>query len=309
MTKTENEFLISSCTIRDFIVDNRLNVNGLPNGQKNSDTIITTIDQIQKEVKIQNTSKTGYVTFKDDLRDKLIYEADETVRKLIVFAKFTNNLILLDEITTAKRKLKKCSKADLTAYSQIIYDRSQANINLLSPYSITAATQTLLQTAIATYNPVIGKTGIGRAERVQSTQRLKVLFVILRTAINGLTDAIEIVRNTKVDFYNGYKSARKVIKNGATKKMLKCTVRDVDGKPIEDVFVILTQLDKDGNLLRTKSSIIKKKTRKKGGFNLPSAAEGKYMGTFEKIGFVKEQIRFTLSKRQRFDLKVVLKSQ
>jgi len=220
MTKNENLRFTSGCSARDILNTNIAIVNTLPNGASNLNILTSTLTAIIAEAETQGTSKTGYADSSNSLRAKLVFEAMDTARKLITFAKFTKNLILLAEIRKAKSKLNGSSKTDTIKNAQIIYDRAQSNITALPTYNISATTQTTLSTAITAFTAVLGKTGVGRTERAQSTERLRLLFKTLATTMAALNDAVEIVRTSKPDFYKGFKTAKKIPTSRTSKPML-----------------------------------------------------------------------------------------
>ena len=297
MTKNQNSWNTTGCSIRDFGAANAATVNQLVNGNSNMTLLGTTLSSIQLENETQKMKKTGYASTMRSLRAKLITEAMDTLRKLITFAKFTKNLVLLEELKNAKKKIMKCTKADLCGFAQLIYDRSQANLAALATYNITAATQTLLLNTITPFAAILGKTGMGISETSQSTQRMKALFVSLISTIMALDDAVETVRSSKVDFYNGYQAVRKVRRNAGQKSMLKGIVVDENGNELEDIFVMLYLLGADGLPLKTKGNFFKKQTGKKGGFMLQAVPDGNYLGVFTNLDFEEKQVNFTRPKR------------
>lgn len=307
MTKNDNSWVNTGYSIRDFGSVNVSIINALVNGASNLNIVNTILIQIQVENETQKMVKTGYTKAMKGMRSKLLTEAKDTLRKLITFAKFTKNVILLEEMKNARRELSNCTKCDLQGFAQLIYDRAQANIAALPPYNITTATQASLLAAITPYNATLGKTGIGRSETKQSTQRMQQLIATLITAIRGLDDAVETVRSTKVDFYNGYRAARKVIRYGGQKSMLKCVVTDEEGNVLEGVLVMLYLLGADGQPLKTKGNVFKKRTGEKGGFLLSNVPDGNYLVEFAKLEYEGHHLNVTLKRGERVDLKVVMK--
>lgn len=308
MTRNQNLRYIAACTLRDFLNANIAIINSLPNGASNLSLLIATLIAIMVEAETQVTSKTGYVDSSDSLRDKLIFEAADTARKMITFAKFTKNLILLAEIRMAKRKLNSGSKTDSVKNAQLIYDRAQSNLSALPTYIINTTTQATLSSAITAFTAVLGKTGTGRTERTQSTERLKVLFNTLAKTMTALSDSVEIVRTSKVDFYNGFKSAKKMPTSKTSNPMLNGIAVDVYGKAIAGIFIEMFLLDSEDNPIQDSSSIIKRTSGKKGGFKVQSTTDGNYLLIFKNLKFADEKVKVGLAKGQTVNLKVVMKS-
>lgn len=308
MTRDQDIILTSSCTTRDYLNLNASIVNTLPYGASNLVLLNSTINLIFIEAEIQETSKKGYTDHSNNLKDKLVFEAADTARKLITFAKFSKNLILLAEIRSARRKLGKGAKTDVVKNAQIVYDRAQSNLATLQGYNITTGTQTNLSTSIAAFTAVLGKTGTGRTEKSQSTERLRILFKTLRSTITALSDAIEIIRSTKADFYKGFKTAKKRPSTRTSKPMLKGMVVDTDGNAIESMSIMIFLLDANKNPIQDKKKIIKRKTRKSGRFNIQNTADGNYLILLKNLKFAEEKVELSLAKGQIVNFKVVMKS-
>ena len=308
MRKDQNVKITSTSTAKDFLNLNVAIVNTLPNGASNLAILNSTHSAIMTEAELQKSSKKGYADSSNSLRVKLVFEANDTARKMITFAKFTKNLVLLAEIREAKKKIGNGSKADVIIKAQLIYDRAQSNITALPTYNINATTQTLLSTAISAFTAVLGKTGTGRTEKAQSTERLKLLFKTLTSTLTAISDAVEIVRTSKPDFYKGFKTAKKVPTSNTSKPMLKGITVDENGNTIAGILIEIFSLDSEGNPIQDKKTIIKRTSGKKGGFKVQNTSDGNYIAKLKNLKFAEEQVKISLAKGQVVNLKVVMKS-
>lgn len=287
MTRSQESRLSMYLSFKEYQASYTAITNALPNYSANSTIFLNTIPQIQAVSVQQKMSKTGIADGKNTLKNNLIVTAADYSRKLGAYATFTNNATLAQEVKFSESKLRQSSDTAVKDYAQIVYDRAQPIVAALATYGITAATQTALASAIAAYNASIGKPGAGRSEGAQTTKQLAALFKTAEAALANMDVAVEIVRLTQVNFYNGYKSARKVIGTGTSTLSVKGMVADAQtGAPIKGVTVSFAL---DGGMSRAKGAAstpdVVKKTADKGGFNVKSLPAGTYLVSLKKAGY------------------------
>ena len=99
--------------------------------------------------------------------------------------------------------------------------------------------------------------------------------------------AVEIIRLTQVNFYNGYQKARKVIETGTSTLALKIQATNAEtGEPEANVTLTITPTN--GHLKAAtangKSSVVKK-TAKGGGAQVKNTPDGTYTVVAKKTGF------------------------
>ena len=106
-----------------------------------------------------------------------------------------------------------------------------------------------------------------------------------------MSAAVEIIRLSQPNFYNGYKTARKIIYNGTGSLALKIQATNaLTGKPEANVTLTLTPTN---GLLKSAAvnsssngiSAIIKKTAAGGGSNYKNVPDGSYNLTAKKSGF------------------------
>ena len=120
--------------------------------------------------------------------------------------------------------------------------------------------------------------------------------------------AVEIVRLTQVNFYNGYKSARKVIETGAGTLSVKGMVTDAKtGAPLKGVTVSFAL---DGGMAKAKAANnipdVVKKTADKGGFNIKSLPAGTYQVTLKKVGYADQVVTISVNDGEMTELNISL---
>ena len=287
MTRSQESRLSMYLSFKEYQASYTAITNALPNYSANSTIFLNTIPQIQAVSVQQKMSKTGIADGKNTLKNNLIVTAADYSRKLGAYATFTNNATLAQEVKFSESKLRQSSDTAVKDYAQIVYDRAQPIVAALATYGITAATQTALASAIAAYNASIGKPGAGRSEGAQTTKQLAALFKTADAALANMDVAVEIVRLTQVNFYNGYKSARKVIGTGTSTLSVKGMVADAQtGAPVKGVTVTFAL---DGGMSRAKGAAstpdVVKKSADKGGFNVKSLPAGTYLVSLKKAGY------------------------
>lgn len=309
MTNQQESRLSMYLTFRDFQASYTAITNPLPNYTTNSTTFVNTIPQIQAIAEQQKISKKGVTDNKNNLKETLIVMTADYARKLGVYAKFTNNTTLAQEVKFSESKLRQIADTAVKDYAQIVYDRAQTNVAALATYGITAATQTTLLNAINAYNASIGKPGVSRNESGQNTKQLEALFKTADAALANMDAAVEIVRLTQVAFYNSYKNARKVIETGIGSLAVKGLVTDaVSGEPLKGVTLSFSLEGNNGLAKAAKAATesVVKKTAEKGGFNIKTLPSGMYSVTIKKVGYVDQVVTVAVADGDLTELNVQL---
>jgi hypothetical protein len=308
MTNREESRVSMYFTFEDFQSGYKAITDPLPNYSANSAIFLNTIPQIQAYSQQQKTSKKGITVGKNQLKEALIVLTADYFRKLGTYAKFTNNTTLAQEVKIPESKLRHTTDTAVKDYAQIAYDLAQTNIADLATYEITEASQTTMLNAITDYNASIGKPGLSRIEGLQNTQKLKVLFKTADAALANMDAAVEIIRLTQADFYNGYQKARKIINTAYKSLAVKGLVTDAAiGEPLKGVTVSFTL---DGAAAKAQASngnpYIVKKTATKGGFNIKTMPAGIYKVTTTKIGYVTQANTIAVVDGELYELNIQL---
>lgn len=312
MTNLQESRFSMYLSFRDWQVNYLTITNGLPNYTANSTILLNTIPQIQTISEQQKISKTGVTDNKNQLKETLVVLTADYARKLSVYAKFTNNLVLAQEVNFSESKVRKSADTAVKDYAQIVYDRAQPIVASLATYGITAATQTALLNAINAYNASIGKPAAGKAETTQLTKQLVTLFDTAENALANMDASVEIVRLSQPNFYNGYKNARKVVVTGVGSLSINGLVTDATtGEPLKGVTVSFAL---DGGMTMAKASrassstttAITKKTAEKGGLKIKSLPAGTYQVTLKKVGYADQIVTVNVNDGEMSDLNVGL---
>jgi len=315
MTSKQESKLSMFLAVKDYLTANATIVSALPNYSGYSTTFQNSITGIQTYAEQQMFDKTGISASKKQLRSTLVALAVDTSRKLTAYAKFANNQVLLKETKFTESDLKSGADTALRDYAQGIYDRAQTNLTALATYGVTAATQTALQSAITAFVASIPKPRLGITDKKQSTIQLANNFDAADMALENIDIIIEMVRVTQANFYNGYKTARKIIETGTNSLSLKGFVTDAaTGEPLKGVTINFcpecvepTQKAAANGMSAAKEEVVlTKRTAEKGGFNIKSLPEGVYRVTIKKNGYQEQVVTVAVTDGEMGDLNIGL---
>ena len=294
MDNKQESHLNMQMTTANFCDGNSTTVSSLPAYSTNLQILVESNNQIEEAAESQGTGTGGITSNKKQLRLSLNASASDTARKLISFAKLTNNYTLLGEVNYSESDFKIFSDNEVREKSQVLYNKAQEHISELTEYGITEETQTTLQNNIISFSEVIVAPRMGITNKSQATKQLVDLFKRAATALEKMDAAVEIVKLTEPIFYDGYKSARKIISKGTRKLAVKgLVIENENGEPIKGVTVTFTLNDATDQLKAASSegqAELTKTTAAKGGFNIKSLAAGIYKASFKKMGYVEQLV-------------------
>ena len=280
MTSLQESRFSMHLVSRDFLIQNATITATLPNYAGYFTAVQTGITQIQVIREQQEFDKTGITANKNLLKTNLIAQASDVSRKIVAYATFVNNTVLLNEVKYTESDLKLSADTILKDKCQVIYDRANANVAALSTYGVTPALLTAFLTTLNAYNVSIPKPRLGIADKKEATEQLAKLLKSVDDNFTKIDTLIEIVRTSQPNFYNEYKIARKIVETGVGSLAVKGKITDsVSGKGLKGATVNFRHTTNKGM-----KSIIKK-TAEKGGFNIKSLPEGSYSVTVSKPGY------------------------
>jgi hypothetical protein len=296
--------------VRDYLLPNVELTKDLPEFSANFGAFQNTINEIQKIAELQKFDKTGLAKEKEQLRELLTMLVSENSLKLSAYAKLSNNIGLASEVKFTKSQLRKSPDTAVKDYAQIVYDKAEANLSALGSYGITQETQSVLLNAINAYNSSLSKPRLGLTEKSQATKQLAVLFQGADKLIGKLDAVINIIKMGKPEFYNSYRSARKVVETGTRSLILKASAIELPGGiPLKgatftfvpDGGMKVAELGAGGG-----STEIVKKTAEKGSFNVRNMPEGTYRVRVSKTGYKDKEVTVSVVPGEMAELRVEL---
>ena len=308
MTSEQESRLSMYLVVNDYLTANATITRALPNYAGFNTAFNNSIASIQNFAEQQNFDKTGIAVNKGQSRSTLVLLTVDTSRKLTAFATFTNNQVLLNETKYSESELKRSPDTSLRDIAQGVYNRAQANLTALTTYGVTAATQTALQTAITAFVTAIPKPRLGITDKKQSTTQLVNFFKAADAALDNIDTVVEIIRITQPNFYNGYKSARKLIEMGNGSLSVKGFVIDaISGEPIKGASLSFVIGDNEVKSRSAKATeVLVKKSAEKGGFNIKTLPAGMYTVTIQKNGYAVQTETIAVSDGELTELKISL---
>jgi hypothetical protein len=304
MTTKQESKLKMYLAVKDFLVQNDPLTKELPEFVPSFAEFQKLIGQIQLIDEQQNGVRTGIAKDKKGLKERLISLAAENTRKVFAFAKIADNKALMDEVNFSNSDLVKMTDVALKSFAESLYKKAEANISALSKYGISADSQKVFAEALSGFSSAMPKPRIGIAEKRKATLEMEVLFNSANNVILKMDAIIGIIRNDQVNFYNGYKTVRKLVDTNTGVVALKASAFDlVTGEPVKGATFTFNP---DGGLTAEAGPEISKKTAEKGSFLLKNMQPGTYRVVVKKPGYREKVVTVSVSGGERSDLTVQL---
>lgn len=303
MTSRQESKISMYVTVDDVLVTNAPLVTPLPNYAVFSTAFHGGITQIQTNSEQQMFDKKGLSVNKAQLRNALVILALDTASKLQAYARFNNNQILISETKITLSDLKKLADTLLRDKAQGYHTLAQQNLAGLASYGINADSLTSLNNAIITYAASIPKPLVGTLDKKQNTLLIAKGFMDADSALENIDALIEIVKITQPNFYNIYKSARKILETGTGSLAVKGLVTEEgSGLPLKGVTLTFSITGQGANAAKP----MLKKTADKGGFNVKSLPAGTYQVTVQKLGYAGQTVTIIVNDGEPVELNVSL---
>jgi hypothetical protein len=300
MTIKQENRLKMYLALRIFLKLNKSITDLLPNYNEFFADLDKAIVQIQTNSEQQQYNTKGITGNKKQWRDNLIRIAGDASRKIQAYAKYANNIQLLNETRFSDSDLKIASDIGLIDLSRGLYSRIETHIASLAAYGLTAATQPLFLEAIDTFDLAIPQRKQSQVSKKENTTLINEGFVNADTAIDQIDTLVEIVRLSQAVFYANYRATHKVTDAASSSLSVKGKISDsLAGSPIKDATLSFCL---DGN----KEVIMQKKTAAKGGFLIKSLAEGEYTVTISKVGYQTLEIPVVVSSSELCEINASL---
>jgi hypothetical protein len=293
-------------TLRNCITQNEAVARKIPKLWENFVIVQSATDEIQAIGKAQTANKTGIASDKNKVKKNLIVLAAKYSRKVAAYAKYINSDTLLKEVEYNEGQLERLAEVTLIERAMTIHKNADANVDKLGEQGITPETQKAFMDTIISLNNILKTPRANIAERKKATERLTVLFKTANTGLELMDYAVGSVKDEQVDFYNAYKTARKIVDSNTGNVALKALAVDItNNKPLDRA--IFTFVSEGQNLEASeKPMVIKKKTAAKGSFHIRNMKPGVYKVVIKRDGYKGKEVSVDISEGKRKDLKVEL---
>lgn len=292
MTGKQECKLAMQQALREFLTKNREVTVLLPNFSILDGAFGTNLEKIQQVSGNQVINRSGITAKKEQLRVDVALRACDVSHKLVAYATMTNNIILKKEVYYTETDIKKSTNSSLINKALLLHKRATANAQEVEDYGLTTDMLTKFKSAIDNYSLVIPSTRLGKTELKGATSQLSTIFKENDSIIEKFDMLVEVVHTSHPEFFESYKSIRKVINKGKGSLALMARVIDsVTGEPIKGAK--LTLVPQNGLLTMAASTAhapkpVVKKTAEKGIAKKKNMTDGRYIATVEKVGFATE---------------------
>jgi hypothetical protein len=297
MTNKQESKLKMSLSTDEFLIKNESLTKDLPEFGTTVTEFRGTLSKIKLIDGQQQNVRTGVAKDKRDVKNALITLAAENSGKVFAFAKVSNNKPLMDEVHFSISDLGRMTDVALMTYTDELNKKMVQLLESLGKYGITAETQKKFAETLAAYENTLVKPRVSIAEKREATKELQTLFVSLDSQISKLDAIIGIIRYNEVNFYNGYKTVRKLVNTNAGVVALKATASDiVTSEPLKGVLFTLT----------SNGTVLTKRTADKGSFHIRNMKPGTYEVAVKKDGYKEKALSVSINDSERSELKVEL---
>jgi hypothetical protein len=306
MTTKQSIKLKMYLAVRNFVSQNEAVAKAIPKFSDSYATLQSATNDIQLIGEMQGVDKSGVAIGKNKLKDNLIAMAVKNSRKISAYAKFSNNDTLLNEVRFTESDLTRIQEVALKNNCQTIYDRCESNIQSLTENGITADTQKAFLDAITAFNNALETPRTKIGEKKKATEKLALLFDTADKAIELMDYSVGIVKDDQVDFFNAYKTNRKLVDTNTGNISLKARATDLtNGSPLKGVKFIFKPEGVKVNLTAGMTEIIKK-TAEKGSFHVKNMPAGTYKVVVNKPGYKEKEVSVSVADGERSELTVEL---
>jgi hypothetical protein len=286
--------------VRNYVNQNEAVAGKIPKFSSSFGKLQNITAEIQLIGEMQGVNKTGLAIDKNKLKMTLIAMAVKYSNKVAILARLNNNDTLLKEVRINESDLAKLPGVTVKERAQLIYDRTEANIVNLAEQGITADTQKQFFETITAFNNALSTPRTGIAEKRQATQKLPVLFDAADAEIEIMDLAAGSAKGEFTDFFNGYKTSRKLVDTSSGSLALKASAKELlNGEPLSGaVFSFRNESSDNGELI--------KKTSDKGSFHVKSMEAGAYKVKVTKQGYKDRDVSVVIEDGERSELIVEL---
>jgi len=152
-----------------------------------------------------NNASTGKAAAKNQIEDELVTLLLPIAAGLYIFAKKQNNVELMEKVHITESGLRKYRDTDLANRAATIAAFAEANAQNLVSASITDVMIAALKAKAQAYLAAVGARESSVAERMGARTSAEDLFYMIDETLEEEIDpAMELIRGTNTQFYNGY---------------------------------------------------------------------------------------------------------
>ena len=267
----------------------------------NATVLLTALDNaiadIQSNIALQQASGNEQKEQLEKLHDKVVQDAMDASRKTGAYADAIDNKALLKDSQLAESKISRLKDIELIQIAKGMYNLVNTNLEQLTPYGLTADTQTTFLSDIALFEAFIPQQGNAGLDKKNITKALNESYKTADKVVSHFDKLLEIVRLTEPKFYADYKALRRIEMPTDVVQLVAKITDAATGAGIPNVTVSL-------QLNGSSADPIVKQTAEKGGFQIKSLENGIYTVTVEKIGYLTQTLTLTLPGDEQYSMEV-----
>lgn len=269
----------------------------LPNAMVLLTALDNAIADIQSNIALQQASGNEQKEQLEKLHDKVVQDAMDASRKTGAYADAVDNKALLKDSQLAESKISRLKDIELIQIAKGMYNLVNTNLEQLTPYGLTADTQTTFLSDIALFEAFIPQQGNAGLDKKNITKALNESYKTADKVVSHFDKLLEIVRLTEPKFYADYKALRRIEMPTDVVQLVAKITDAATGAGIPNVTVSL-------QLNGSSADPIVKQTAEKGGFQIKSLENGIYTVTVEKIGYLTQTLTLTLPGDEQYSMEV-----
>ena len=297
MTSLQIKKLKMYMALRVLLGANLAILEKLPNATVLLTALDNAIADIQSNIALQQASGNEQKEQLEKLHDKVVQDAMDASRKTGAYADAIDNKALLKDSQLAESKISRLKDIELIQIAKGMYNLVNTNLEQLTPYGLTADTQTTFLSDIALFEAFIPQQGNAGLDKKNITKALNESYKTADKVVSHFDKLLEIVRLTEPKFYADYKALRRIEMPTDVVQLVAKITDAVTGAGIPNVSVSL-------QLNGSSADPIVKQTAEKGGFQIKSLENGIYTVTVEKIGYLTQTLTLTLPGDEQYSMEV-----
>ena len=297
MTSLQIKKLKMYMALRVLLGANLAILEKLPNATVLLTALDNAIADIQSNIALQQASGNEQKEQLEKLHDKVVQDAMDASRKTGAYADAIDNKALLKDSQLAESKISRLKDIELIQIAKGMYNLVNTNLEQLTPYGLTADTQTTFLSDIALFEAFIPQQGNAGLDKKNITKALNESYKTADKVVSHFDKLLEIVRLTEPKFYADYKALRRIEMPTDVVQLVAKINDAVTGAGIPNVTVSL-------QLNGSSADPIVKQTAEKGGFQIKSLENGIYTVTVEKIGYLTQTLTLTLPGDEQYSMEV-----
>ena len=297
MTSLQIKKLKMYMALRVLLGANLAILEKLPNATVLLTALDNAIADIQSNIALQQASGNEQKEQLEKLHDKVVQDAMDASRKTGAYADAIDNKALLKDSQLAESKISRLKDIELIQIAKGMYNLVNTNLEQLTPYGLTADTQTTFLSDIALFEAFIPQQGNAGLDKKNITKALNESYKTADKVVSHFDKLLEIVRLTEPKFYADYKALRRIEMPTDVVQLVAKITDAATGAGIPNVTVSL-------QLNGSSADPIVKQTAEKGGFQIKSLENGIYTVTVEKIGYLTQTLTLTLPGDEQYSMEV-----